>query len=72
MNLGNIRVVKIEGRDVRLIDAAGQSSSLKEDAFIRQGVTIETGKDTTVVLLFNNGTTLNIKPESEFAAEKFA
>lgn len=71
MNLGNIRVVKVEGRDVRLIDAAGQSSSLKEDAFIRQGVTIKTGKDATVVLLFDNGTTLNIKPESEFAVEKF-
>jgi len=72
MNLGNIRVLKIEGRGVQLIDAAGQSSPLKENAFIRQGARIKTGKDSTVVLLFDNGTTVNVKPESEFAVEKFA
>jgi len=71
MNLGNIRVVKIEGKGVKLVDAAGQSSQLKEGAFIRQGSTIQTGKDSSVVLLFDNGTTVNIKPESEFAVEKF-
>ena len=72
MNLGNIRVVKVEGRGVQLVDAAGQSSPLKEGTFIRQGATIQTGKDASVVLLFDNGTTVNIKPESEFAVEKFA
>jgi hypothetical protein len=72
MNLGNIRVVKVEGRGVQLVDASGQSSPLKEGTFIRQGATIQTGKDASVVLLFDNGTTVNIKPESEFAVEKFA
>ena len=72
MNLGNIRVVKVEGRGVQLVDAAGQSSPLKEGAFIRQGATIKTGKDASVVLLFDNGTTVNVKPETEFAVEKFA
>ena len=72
MNLGNIRVVKVEGRGIELVDASGQSSALKEGAFIRQGATIKTGKDASVVLLFDNGTTVNVKPESEFAIEKFA
>ena len=72
MNLGNIRVVKVEGRSVQLLDAAGQSSALKDGAFIRQGATIKTGKDSSVVLLFDNGTTVNVKPDSEFAVEKFA
>jgi hypothetical protein len=71
MVLGNIRVVKVEGQDVQL-ESAGQSSPVREGAFIRQGTTIKTGKDSSVVLLFDNGTTLNIKPESEFAVEKFA
>ena len=53
MNLGNIRVVKIEGRGVQLVDAVGQSFPLKEGAFIRQGATIKTGKDASVVLLFD-------------------
>lgn len=72
MNLGNIRVVKFEDKGVKLIDAAGQSSQLKEGAFIRQGATIQTGKDASVVFLFDNGTTVDIKLESEFAVEKFA
>jgi hypothetical protein len=72
MNLGNIRVVKVEGRDAKLVDASGQTSTLKEGAFIRQGAKIQTGKEASVVLLFDNGTTVNIKPETEFAVEKFA
>ena len=72
MNLGNIRVVKVEGREVQLVDASGQTSPLKEGAFIRQGAKIQTGKEASVVLLFDNGTTVNIKPETEFAVEKFA
>jgi hypothetical protein len=72
MNLGNIRVVKVEGRDAKLVDASGQTSTLKEGAFIRQGAKIQTGKEASVVLLFDNGTTVNVKPETEFAIEKFA
>ncbi|MFM8764885.1 MAG: FecR domain-containing protein [Spartobacteria bacterium] len=72
MNLGNIRVVKVEGKEVQLVDASGQTSPLKEGSFIRQGAKIQTGKEASVVLLFDNGTTVNIKPETEFAVEKFA
>jgi hypothetical protein len=67
MNLGNIRVVKVEGRDARLVDASGQTSQLKEGSFIRQGAKIQTGKEASVVLLFDNGTTVNITPESDCA-----
>jgi len=72
MTLGNIRVVKVEGRDAKLVDATGQISPLKEGSFIRQGAKIQTGKEASVVLLFDNGTTVNVKPETEFAVEKFA
>ncbi|MFM8829499.1 MAG: FecR domain-containing protein, partial [Spartobacteria bacterium] len=72
MNLGNIRVVKVEGRDAKLVDATGQTTPLKEGAFIRQGAKIQTGKEASVILLFDNGTTVNVKPETEFAVEKFA
>lgn len=72
MNLGNIRVVKVEGSEVQLLDAAGKSAPLREGNFIRQGAQIKTGKGSSAVLLFDNGTTVNVKPESEFSIERFA
>jgi len=72
MILGNIRVLKIEGSGGKILDASGNSSPLKEGAFIRQGTTIKTGKETSVTLLFDNGTTVNVKPDSDFSIENFA
>jgi hypothetical protein len=71
-NLGNVRVVKVEGRGAQLVNASGETSSLKEGSFIRQGTKILTGKDCNVVLLFDNGTTVNVEPESDFSIEKFS
>jgi len=72
MVLGNVRVVKIEGTGVRLVDSSGETKNLKEGTFLRQGSKILTDKESNVVLLFDNGTTVNIKPDSEFSIEKFA
>ncbi|MEI8292949.1 MAG: FecR domain-containing protein [bacterium] len=71
MNLGNVRVLKVEGAGVRVVDPAGQTSALKEGAFVRQGTKIHTGKDSSVILLFENGTTVKVEPGSEFSIEKF-
>ena len=72
MVLGNVRVVKIEGAGVQLVDTSGQTKPLKEGTFIRQGTKILTDAKSNVVLLFDNGTTVNIKPDSEFSIEKFS
>lgn len=72
MILGNIRVLKVEGSGGKILDSAGNSSPLKEGAFIRQGTTIKTGKENSVTLLFDNGTTVNVKPDSDFSIDSFA
>ena len=71
MNLGNVRVLKVEGGKVEFVDSKGAISKLKEGMFIQQGSKIVTGKNEAVDLVFENGSVLQIKPETEFYIDQF-
>jgi hypothetical protein len=71
MVVGNIRVLKVEGSSVEFVNAAGQKSTLRQGGFIQQGAKITTGPDSTVELVFDNGTLINIAPSSTFSVEEF-
>jgi hypothetical protein len=71
MNLGNVRVLKVEGGKVEFVDSKGAISNLKEGMFIQQGSKIVTGKNEAVDLVFENGSVLQIKPETEFYIDQF-
>ena len=71
MNLGNIRVLKVEGGKVEFVDASGAISNLKEGMFVRQGAKITTGKNESVDLIFENGSVLQVKPETDFYIDQF-
>jgi hypothetical protein len=71
MIFGNVRVIKVEGGSVQLLDSAGKASPLAEGTFLRQGSKIRTDDKGTAVLLFENGSSVNIKPASEFSIDKF-
>lgn len=71
MNLGNVCVLKVEGRKVEFVDSTGAISNLKEGLFIQQGSKIVTGKNEAVDLVFENGSVLQIKPDTEFYIDQF-
>jgi len=71
MLLGNIRVLEVSGKGVEMIDAGGKVSQLKQGEFLRQGVRIVTGAEGSAVLIFENGASVRVEPESEFSIEKF-
>lgn len=71
MQLGNIRVQEVLGKGVKLVDANGKTSNLKEGDFLRQGVRIVTGPEGSAVLIFDNGSLVRVNANSEFFIEKF-
>lgn len=71
MNLGNVRVLKVEGGKVEFVNSTGAISNIKEGMFIQQGSKIVTDKNETVDLVFENGSVLQIKPDTEFYIDQF-
>ena len=71
MNLGNIRVLKVEGGSVELVDSSGSISNLKAGDFIRQGSKLVTSKKVSVFLIFENGSLVQVNPETEFYIDQF-
>ena len=71
MALGNIKVLKISGGRPEWIDASGAQAILKEGDFIRQGAEISTPANCSVTLLFENGTTILLEPETRFHIDRF-
>lgn len=71
MNLGNVRILKVMGGKVEFVDSTGAISNLKDGMFIQQGSKIVTGKNEVVDLVFENGSVLQIKPETEFYIDQF-
>jgi hypothetical protein len=55
MVVGNIRVIKVQGKSAEMIDPTGKKSLVQEGVFIRQGTKIVTGPDSRVDLVFENG-----------------
>ena len=70
MGPGLAKVLKIQGRSAESVDASGRRESLQEGSFLREGTWISTGPATTVVLLFDNGTTIQIEPGGEFSIDR--
>lgn len=71
MVVGNIRVIKVQGKSAVMIEATGIKSPVKEGVFIRQGTKIITGPDSRVDLVFENGSAVNINPSSQFSIDEF-
>ena len=68
---GNIRAIKVDGTAWQIIGGSGQRERLDEGDFLRQGNTVETTSDSRVVLLFENGSTIQLQPKTKFSVEAF-
>jgi hypothetical protein len=66
---GSIWAVKVDGN--AWLDS-GARTRLKQDAKIAAGATIETEANGNVVLLFENGSTVNIRPSTRFSIKEFS
>jgi hypothetical protein len=71
MVVGNVRVIKVTGSSAQLLTAAGKKTPLKEGVFIQQGSKILTGRDSTVSLVFENGSSVQVEPSSQFSIDQF-
>lgn len=67
---GNIRVLKVKGT-VMFTDSGKPAEPLKEGIFIHHNDSIKTGPDSQAWLLFSNGTTVTVQPNSSFSVDKF-
>jgi len=68
---GHIRAVKVDGTAWQIKQAGGQRERLSEGDFLRQGNVVETASDGSVILLFDNGSTMNLRPGSKFSINEF-
>jgi hypothetical protein len=71
MVVGNVRVIKVTGSSAQLLNPAGKKTPLKEGVFIQQGSKILTGRDSTVSLVFENGSSVLVEPSSQFSIDQF-
>ncbi|HVU16131.1 MAG TPA: FecR domain-containing protein [Candidatus Didemnitutus sp.] len=67
---GLIKAVRVRG-EVFKVSHDGQSSKLAEGALLTESDTVTTGKASTVVLVFMNGSSIKLAPESKLAIEEF-
>ncbi|MEI8313077.1 MAG: FecR domain-containing protein, partial [Verrucomicrobiota bacterium] len=67
---GNVRVLKVKGT-VTLTVSGKEAEPLKEGIFIQQDELVKTGADSQAWLLFSNGTTVTVQPNSKFSVDKF-
>ncbi|HEY4301208.1 MAG TPA: FecR domain-containing protein [Candidatus Didemnitutus sp.] len=67
---GLIKAVRVRG-DVFKLSHDGQSSKLAEGSLLTESDTVTTGKASTVVLVFMNGSSIKLAPESKLAIEEF-
>lgn len=68
---GNIRAVKVDGTAWQVVVGNGQRERLKEGDFLRQGNAVETASESRVILLFENGSTIQLQPKTKFSVEAF-
>jgi hypothetical protein len=67
---GVIKAVRLQGT-VNKLTKDGQSVELKNGALLTESDTVITGKNSSVVLVFMNGSTIKLAPESKLAIEEF-
>ena len=68
---GNIRAVKVDGTAWQTIGSQGQRQRLKEGDFLIQGNAVITSNDARVILLFHNGSTVDLQPGTKFSVDQF-
>lgn len=68
---GHIRAIKVEGTVWQIIKSSGQRERLKEGDFLRQGNAVVTAANGRVILLFQNGSTVNLQPGTRFSIDEF-
>jgi len=69
--VGNVRVIKVTGSSAQLLSVGGKKTPIKEGTFIQQGSKILTGGDSTVSLVFENGSAVQVEPSSQFSIDEF-
>jgi len=67
---GAIKARKVEGEVFKLTHD-GQSVKLTEGAFLTESDTVTTGKSSSVVLVFMNGSSIKVSADSKLAIEEF-
>ena len=67
---GNVRVLKVEGT-VTITVPGKPAEPLKEGTFIQQDHVVKTESGSQAWLLFSNGTTVTVRPNSIFSVDKF-
>ncbi len=71
MEAGTIKAFRITG-DVQLLDeSTGVSSPIEDGHTFSQGYTVTTGADSSVVLLFSNGSSIIMNADSTLSVAKF-
>lgn len=68
---GQIRAVKVDGTVWQIIQGSSQRERLKAGDFFRQGNAIETMNDGSAILLFDNGSTIDLRPNTKFSIDEF-
>lgn len=68
---GNIQAVKVEGTAYQSFAGSGERQRLEQGNFLGQGATVETAANGNVILLFENGSTMNVRPGSKFSVDEF-
>jgi len=71
MKPGKIRVIEVNGSGAKSVNAQGATSELKRGDFLSQGVRVVTGQNASVELAFENGSSVVVKPGSEFSIDQF-
>lgn len=67
---GHIRAVKVQGTAWQT-STDGRKERLREGDFLRQGSAVETAADANVILLFENGSSMHLRPGTRFSIAEF-
>ncbi len=67
---GAIKAVRVQG-EVSKLTKDGQSVALTEGARLTESDTVVTGRSSSVVLVFMNGSTIRLAPESKLSIDEF-
>lgn len=71
MVAGFIRALKVDGDVWQIVGGSGQRDRLTEGEFLRQGNMVETAANGRAILIFQNGSTINLQPGTRMAVQQF-
>lgn len=71
MVAGHIRAIKVEGSAWQILGDNGRRERLTEGDFLRAGNAVVTSDNGRVILLFQNGSIVNLQPGTRFSIDQF-